>query len=66
MKPNNLIEELRKSRRDIKTDSYKMSVGEIINLYKEGDINLNPAFQRFFRWDDNQKTNFLEITYLKL
>ncbi len=60
MKSNNLTEELLNSRRDIKTDSYKMSVGEIINLYKDGDINLNPAFQRLFRWDDYQKTNFLE------
>ncbi len=60
MKSNNLTEELRNSRRNIKTDSYKMSVGEIINLYKDGDINLNPAFQRLFRWDDHQKTNFLE------
>ncbi len=37
-----------------------MSIGEIINLYKDGDIKLNPAFQRLFRWKEEQKTKFIE------
>ena len=27
-----------------------MSIGELVNLYKDGDLEINPAFQRFFRW----------------
>lgn len=41
-------------------DSYDMSVGEIISLYKDGDLKLNPAYQRLFRWDEDHKTNFVE------
>ena len=37
-----------------------MSVGELINLYKEQDLKLNPAYQRLYRWDDEHKTNFIE------
>ena len=64
MKTDLLKKQLEESRRKIKTDSYSMSVGEIINLYEEGDINLNPAYQRLFRWDDYQRTNFLESILL--
>ncbi|WP_208814637.1 DUF262 domain-containing protein [Bacillus luti] len=55
-----LLEELSKERQTIKTDSYNMSIGEIINLYDEGDLILTPAFQRLFRWDDQKKTKFIE------
>ncbi|MCI5162869.1 MAG: DUF262 domain-containing protein [Candidatus Electrothrix sp. AX5] len=64
MKTDLLKKQLDESRRKIKTDSYSMSIGEIINLYEEGDINLNPAYQRLFRWDNYQRTNFLESILL--
>jgi len=59
-----LLEEIEKSRRTIKTDNYSMSIGEIINLYIAGDIKLDPAFQRLFRWEDEQKTAFVESILL--
>jgi uncharacterized protein with ParB-like and HNH nuclease domain len=59
-----LEEELTTGRKEIKTDSYNMSIGEIINLYKDGDIELDPAYQRLFRWDDHQKSRFIESILL--
>lgn len=56
----NILQEVEAARRDIKTDSYQMSIGELISLYTAGDIKLNPAYQRLFRWDDDQKTYFIE------
>ena len=47
----NLMEELDKERNNIKTDSYDMSIGELISLYQDGDVKLNPAYQRLYRWD---------------
>lgn len=61
---DSLAKELEVGRKEIKTDSYHMSIGEIINMYKEGDIKLNPAFQRLFRWKDIQKTRFVESILL--
>lgn len=55
-----LMDELATERKNIKTDSYDMSIGELISLYKDCDLKLNPAFQRLFRWDDDHKTNFIE------
>lgn len=60
MEESNLMNELAKERKNIKTDSYDMSVGEIISLYKDKDIKLNPAYQRLYRWDEDHKTNFIE------
>ena len=60
MNNRQLMDEILKVRKNIKTDSYDMSIGEIINLYEDGDLKLNPAYQRLFRWDEDHKTNFIE------
>lgn len=57
---DDLMIELAKERKNIKTDSYDMSIGEIISLYRDGDLRLNPAFQRLYRWDLDHKVKFIE------
>ena len=46
-----LAEEIQKARQEIVSDGYEMSVGEIINLYRDKETVINPAFQRLFRWE---------------
>lgn len=41
-----------------------MSVGEVINLYKDGELKIDPVFQRLFRWEDERKTRFIESLLL--
>lgn len=55
-----IIDEIDVAKQNVKTDGYAMSIGELINLYRDGDIVLDPAFQRLFRWDDDQKTKLIE------
>lgn len=63
--PNdNLSSEIAAGRREIKTDNFSMTIGEIINLYKDGDLELTPAYQRLFRWEDEQKSRFIESIIL--
>lgn len=64
MKEEELLKELAEGRKEIKTDSYSMSIGEILNLYTEGELQLDPAYQRLFRWTDEQKSNFIESILL--
>jgi len=59
-----LIDELNAEKIGIKTDSYSMSIGEIINLYKDEELELNPAYQRLFRWKNSQKSKFIESILL--
>ena len=55
MSESKLMAELATERKNIKTDSYDMSIGEIISLYQEGDLKLTPAYQRLYRWDEEHK-----------
>lgn len=55
------VEEL---RREIRTDSYPMSLGEWISLYESNELDIHPEFQRFFRWTDTQKTLLIESILL--
>ena len=52
--------EIEHRRAEIKTDEYSMSIGELINLYEDNEIDIHPEFQRYFRWDTFQKTRLIE------
>ena len=41
-----------------------MSIGEIISLYKENEMDIHPEFQRFFRWTIEQKSRLIESILL--
>jgi hypothetical protein len=59
-----LEEEIKYARREIVSDGYDMSVGEVINLYRDREIKISPDFQRLFRWDLSRKTRFIESLLL--
>lgn len=59
-----LEDEIQKASREIVKDGYEMSIGELISLYNEGDLVINPDFQRYFRWDEYQQTKFIESIML--
>lgn len=59
-----LDEEIAITRKEIISDGYDMSIGEVINLYKDNELVINPAFQRLFRWDVTRKTRFIESLLL--
>ncbi|WP_205351586.1 DUF262 domain-containing protein [Vibrio cholerae] len=59
-----LEKEIQKARKEIVSDGYDMSLGEIVNLYKENELKINPDFQRLFRWDVTRKTRFIESILL--
>lgn len=61
---DNLQIEIDNKRKEIRSDSYSMSIGEWISLYKEQELEIHPEFQRFFRWSDYQKTSFIESILL--
>jgi len=55
-----IVAELESARQSVATDDYPMSIGEIINIYKAGELEINPQFQRYFRWNAKQKSNLIE------
>ena len=61
-----LQEQIEKMSKSIKTDSYQMSIGEIAGLYKDGDLNISPVYQRLFRWDIDQQSTLIESILLQI
>lgn len=41
-----------------------MSIGELLNLYKDEELDIHPAFQRVFRWGIEQKSRLVESLLL--
>ena len=44
-----LQDEIRDCSSKIFRDSYQMSIGELINIYKDDEMDIHPEFQRVFR-----------------
>jgi hypothetical protein len=59
-----LTDEIETARRHVKTDAYQLSIGEIINMYKDAELVINPDFQRLFRWEIGQKAKLIESLLL--
>ena len=59
-----LQDEILQQSARIKTDSYQMSIGELMNLYRDKELDVHPEFQRFYRWTNTQKTRLIESILL--
>jgi len=59
-----LEKQIEEARKEIAPDGYEMSVGEIINLYRDNELIIHPEYQRLFRWDNSKKTRFIESLLL--
>ncbi len=59
-----ILKQVKQSRSEVVTDSYEMSVGELISMFKAEEIIIKPAYQRLFRWDETRKTRFIESIIL--
>ncbi|HYM94277.1 MAG TPA: DUF262 domain-containing protein [Chitinophagaceae bacterium] len=55
-----IIEEINAAKKEFVTDAYTMSIGELNSIYKEGDLIINPDFQRAFRWSSKQQSKLIE------
>ncbi|WP_035756850.1 DUF262 domain-containing protein [Hugenholtzia roseola] len=61
---NSLQEEIDRKIADIKTNAMSMSIGELAHLYEHEELEIQPAFQRLYRWDIEQKSNLIESILL--
>ncbi len=59
-----LKSEIETKSKQIRTDSYPMSIGELSNLYRDKELDVHPEFQRIYRWTEPQKTRLIESLLL--
>ena len=48
------------AQRLVRTDAYQMSFGEIVSMYDDEEIIVDPEFQRLFRWNIGQKSKLID------
>lgn len=60
MDEKEIISLVNDAKKEFITDGYSMSIGELISMYKDGEIIIDPDFQRAFRWSITQQTRFIE------
>ncbi|MGW4463037.1 DUF262 domain-containing protein [Micromonospora sp. NPDC004704] len=61
-----LEQEVDQNRQSIRSDGYQMSIGEVANLYRDGEIIIRPEFQRLFRWSIEQQSRLIESILLDI
>ena len=59
-----LDQEIKDRRAEIRSDGYPMSIGELISMYRDDELDIHPEFQQVFRWNDDQKSRLIESILL--
>lgn len=66
MTPESLDEQINRRVGEVRTDTFDMSFGEIVSLHQNGELVIQPEYQRLFRWTDHQKSVLIESILLEL
>lgn len=61
-----ILEDVKKFSTDIVTDSYTATWKEVIGQFKDKDLRIDPEYQRLFRWDLDQQTQYIESILLNI
>src|SRR5947209_18785611 len=61
-----LLQELDQRSSQIRFEVIDFSAGELIRLYENKEVVIQPAFQRMFRWSQAQQSRLIESMLLGL
>lgn len=62
----NLVQEAEDQRHEVVVESYTQMWSELINQFKAGDVEIDPLYQRGFRWSTDQQTRYIESLLLNI
>jgi hypothetical protein len=64
----NLLEQVADHRKGIKHETITFSLSELVSMYRTEpkEIEINPNFQRLFRWSREQQGSFIESLILEI
>lgn len=64
MKAESLIAQLDQQRRKVDFDTYDVIVQQLVTMVESGAIDVAPAYQRQFRWDNAKRSHLIESVLL--
>ena len=62
----NLVTEVESQRHEVVVESYTQMWSELISQFKVGDVEIDPLYQRGFRWSMDQQTRYIESLLLNI
>ncbi|WP_316185515.1 MULTISPECIES: DUF262 domain-containing protein [unclassified Bradyrhizobium] len=61
-----LIEAIAATLRQASTQALDLSFNELLDMHESGEMNINPDYQRLFRWSEGQRSRFIESLLLEM
>lgn len=61
-----LINSVGKKVDKVRTKSLDLSFNELLDMYKNGELIIEPEFQRLFRWSPEKQSRFIESLILEM
>lgn len=59
-----ILQLIEQKRNKLRTEKVDMSVGELVNLYKDAELLISPEYQRKYNWDSDKRCSFIETVIL--
>ncbi len=66
MENDDLILSLEQSVEKVHTQSLDLSFNELLDMYLGGELDINPDYQRLFRWTQGAQSRFIESLLLEM
>lgn len=61
-----LLEIIDNKIEQVRTKSLDLSFNEILDMYRDGEFEISPAYQRLFRWPEEKESQFIESLILEM
>jgi hypothetical protein len=61
-----LLDDIQRYSQEVVTDTYTTTWREVLGQFKDGDLKIDPEYQRLFRWDVDQQTQYIESILLNI
>ncbi len=59
-----LLSAVQKQIKKVQTSSLDLSFNELLDMYKNSELVINPEYQRVFRWSEGKESRFIESLIL--
>ncbi|KPB97901.1 GmrSD restriction endonuclease domain-containing protein [Pseudomonas syringae group genomosp. 3] len=66
MSQDELILALESKVEKVHTQSLDLSFNELLDMFKDGELDINPDYQRLFRWSQGAQSRFIESLLLEM
>ena len=61
-----LLAEIERERKNVHTQSLDLSFNELLDMYKNRELDISPDYQRLFQWSEGTRSRFIESLILEM